>query len=101
MNKHYDQSNSIRTAFKYVCLSGLEVQSIIIKAEAWQHPGNHGAEGAESSTYCCEEKQKTDFEEARSMDLKLMLTVTHFLYDHTYSKKAISPNIVTSRAKNI
>jgi hypothetical protein len=29
---------------------GSEVQSIFIKAEAWQHPGRHGAGGAESST---------------------------------------------------
>jgi hypothetical protein len=30
--------------------TGSEVQSIIIKAGAWQHPGRHGAGGAESST---------------------------------------------------
>jgi hypothetical protein len=30
-------------------LTGSKVQSIIIKAGAWQHPGRHGAGGAESS----------------------------------------------------
>jgi hypothetical protein len=38
----------IRTAFHWNLLIGSEVQSIIIKAGAWQHPGSHGAEGAES-----------------------------------------------------
>jgi len=31
-------------------LTVTEVQSIIIKVRAWQHPGGHGAGGAESST---------------------------------------------------
>jgi hypothetical protein len=31
-------------------LTVTEVQFIIIKARAWQHPGRHGAGGAESST---------------------------------------------------
>jgi hypothetical protein len=30
-------------------LTDSEVQSIIIKMEAWQHPGRHGAGGVESS----------------------------------------------------
>jgi hypothetical protein len=38
----------IRTAFNWGWLTGSEVQSIIIKVGAWQHPGRHGAEGAES-----------------------------------------------------
>jgi hypothetical protein len=40
----------IRTTFNWVWLTGSEVQFIIIKAGAWQHPGRHGAGGAESST---------------------------------------------------
>jgi hypothetical protein len=40
----------IRTTFNWGCLTGSEVQSIIIKAGTWQHPGRHGAGGAESST---------------------------------------------------
>jgi hypothetical protein len=42
----------IRTPF--IKFRGLEVQSIIIKAETWQHPGRHGAGGAESSTSASE-----------------------------------------------
>jgi hypothetical protein len=40
----------IRTTFKWGWLTGSEVQSIIIKAGAWQHPYRHGAGGAESFT---------------------------------------------------
>jgi hypothetical protein len=40
----------IKTTFNWGWLTGSEVQSIIIKEEAWQHPGRHGAGGAESST---------------------------------------------------
>jgi hypothetical protein len=40
----------IRT-FKRGWFAGSEVQSIIIKAGIWQHPGRHGAGGAESSTF--------------------------------------------------
>jgi hypothetical protein len=32
-------------------LKDSEVQSIIIKAAKWQHPGRHGAGGAESSKF--------------------------------------------------
>jgi hypothetical protein len=40
----------IRAAFNQAWLTGSEVQSIIIKAGAWQHPGRHAARGAENST---------------------------------------------------
>ena len=36
--------------FNWGWVSGSEVQSIVIKAEAWQHPSRHGAGGAEPST---------------------------------------------------
>jgi hypothetical protein len=39
-----------RTAFNWGWLTGSEVQSIIIKAGAWQSTGRHGTGGAESST---------------------------------------------------
>jgi hypothetical protein len=39
----------IRTTFNWGWLTGSEVQSIIIKVEAVQHLGRHGAGGAESS----------------------------------------------------
>jgi hypothetical protein len=40
----------IRTTFSWGSLTGFEVQSIVIKAGAWQHPGKHGAEETENST---------------------------------------------------
>jgi hypothetical protein len=40
----------IRTMFNWGWLTGSEVQSIIIKAGAWQHPGRYRAGGVESST---------------------------------------------------
>jgi hypothetical protein len=44
------KASLIRTIFNWGWLTGSEVQSIIFKAEAWQHPGRCGAGGAESST---------------------------------------------------
>jgi hypothetical protein len=40
----------IRTTFNWGWFIGSEVQSIIIKVGAWQHPGRHGAGGDESFT---------------------------------------------------
>jgi hypothetical protein len=40
----------VRTTFNWGWLTASEVQTIIIKTGAWQHPGRHGARGAESST---------------------------------------------------
>jgi len=40
----------IRRTFNWGWLTGTEVQSIIIKAGTWQHPGRLGAGKAESST---------------------------------------------------
>jgi len=40
----------IRTTFNWGWLTGSEIQSIIIKVGWRQHPGRHGAGGAESST---------------------------------------------------
>jgi hypothetical protein len=39
-----------KTTFNRGWLPGSEVQSIIIKARTWQHPGRQGAGGAESFT---------------------------------------------------
>jgi hypothetical protein len=39
-----------RTTFNWGWLTGSKVQSIIIKAGRWQHPGRHGADRVESST---------------------------------------------------
>jgi hypothetical protein len=40
----------MRMTFHWGWLTGSEVQSIIIKAGAWQHLGRNGAGRAESST---------------------------------------------------
>jgi hypothetical protein len=51
MNRHHDQGKSYKG--QHLTRAGLqesEVQSIIIKAGARQHPSRHGAGGAESST---------------------------------------------------
>jgi hypothetical protein len=45
----------IRTPFNWGWLTGLKVQSIIIKAGAWQLPGRLGADEAESSTSSSED----------------------------------------------
>ena len=39
-----------KITFNWGWLTDSEVQSITIKAGAWQNPGRHGAAGAESST---------------------------------------------------
>jgi hypothetical protein len=44
----------IRTTFNWGWLSGSEVQSIIIKVGAWQHPCRYGAGGTGSSTFSFE-----------------------------------------------
>jgi hypothetical protein len=41
---------TLTRTFHWSWLTGSEVQSIIVKARAWQHPGRHGAGVAESST---------------------------------------------------
>jgi hypothetical protein len=38
------KASLIKTIFNWGWLTGSEVQSIIIKVGAWQHPGRHGAE---------------------------------------------------------
>jgi hypothetical protein len=75
----------IRTAFNWGWLTGSEVQSIIIKVGAWQCPGRHGIGGAESSTSCSKDNQKTDFQAARKRVFNPPPpTVTHFLHQgHT------------------
>jgi hypothetical protein len=40
----------MRTSFNWGWLTGSEVLSIIINVGAWQCPGRHGTERAESST---------------------------------------------------
>jgi hypothetical protein len=50
VNRHHDQGKSYKkTTFNWGWLTGSEVQSIIIKVGACQHPGCHGAGRAESS----------------------------------------------------
>jgi hypothetical protein len=40
----------IRITFNWGWLTGSELESIIIKVGAWQHPGRHDAGGAERQT---------------------------------------------------
>jgi hypothetical protein len=78
------EATLIRTTFNRGWLTGSEVQSIIIKVGTWQHPGRHGAGGAETSTSCFEGKQKTGSHVARMSISKPALPVTHLLpQDHT------------------
>ena len=49
--KQRSKATLIRTICNWGWLTGSELQSIIIMAGAWQHPGRHGAgEGTEHST---------------------------------------------------
>jgi len=50
VNRHHDQGNSSKDTFNWGWLTGSEVQSIIIKVGAWQHPGRHGTGNGESSS---------------------------------------------------
>ena len=48
VNRHHDQGHSCKG--QHFIGAGLQVQrSVIIKVGTWQHPGRHGAGGAESS----------------------------------------------------
>ena len=44
------KASLIRTTFNWGWLTGSEAQCFVINVGAWQHPGRHGAGGAESST---------------------------------------------------
>jgi len=86
----------IRTTFNRGWLTGSEVQFIIIKAGARQHPGRHGAGGAESSTSCSKGKQeKTGSHVVRRRTSKPTPTVTHFL------QQSQTPNSATPWARHI
>jgi hypothetical protein len=76
----------IKTTFNWGWLTCSEVQSIIIKAGAWQSPSRHGSGGAESSTSSSEGfYQNTGFQAARMRVLKPTSTVTHLLQQgHTF-----------------
>ena len=98
VNRHHDQGKSYKKrTFNWGWLTGSEVQSIIIKVEAWQPPGRHVAGGAESSTSSSEgHQEKTVSQAARRLVLQPTPTVTHFLQQgHTYSNKATPPNSAT------
>jgi hypothetical protein len=70
----------IRTTFNWGWLTGLEVQSIIIKVGVWQHSGRHNIGRAESPTSRSEGKlEKPGFQGAGMRVFKPMPTMTHFL----------------------
>ena len=78
MKRHLDQGNRGR-AFNWGWLTGSEVQSIIIKAGAWQYPGRHGIGIFENSTSCSKDKQeKTSIQAARRRVYKTTPTLSHF-----------------------
>jgi hypothetical protein len=55
-----------KKTFNWGWLTGLEVQSIIIKVGTWQYPGRHGTGGAESSMSSSKGCWwKTDFQATR------------------------------------
>ena len=78
---------TLRTIFNWGWLPGSEVQSIIIKVGAWQHPGRQGGRGAKSSTSSSEgHLEKTGFQAARMRVLKPTPIVTHLLQQCHTSK---------------
>jgi hypothetical protein len=80
------KASLVRTVFNWGWLTGLEVQSIIIKVGACQHLGRHGTGEAESSTSLSEGcQQNNGFQAAKMMVLKPTPTVTHLLQQsHTF-----------------
>ena len=52
MKRHHDKAPLMRITVNWGWLSG----SVIINTGAWQHPGIHGAGGAQSSTFSSEGK---------------------------------------------
>jgi len=85
----------IRTTFNWGWLTGSEVQSIIIKAGAWQGLGRHGPGGAESSTSSSKgsQEQTVSYMTKRSVDPSPQW--------HTFSNKTTPPNNDTPWAKHI
>ena len=74
------------TIFNWGWLTGSEVQSIVIKVEARQHPGSRGAGVAEgSSSSKGNQKHAGHPQTARRKLSKPTSTVTHFLKQgHTF-----------------
>jgi hypothetical protein len=71
----------IKTLFNWGWLTGSEVQSIIVKAGTWQHPGCHGGGGAQSSMSSSEAASTI----LASRVLKPTPTVAHLLQQgHTF-----------------
>jgi len=68
----------------------------------WQHPGRHGAGGAESSTSSSEGcYQNTGFQAASMRVLKLIPTMTHLLQQgYIYFNRATPSNSATPWAKH-
>ena len=67
------------TTFNWDWLTGSEVQFIVIKAEAWQHPGGYGTGGAEGSTSLGSQKQTGHAQAPRRKISKPIPIVTHLL----------------------
>jgi hypothetical protein len=101
---HHGQGNSYKE--QHLTEAGLQVQRfspLSSRQETWQHPGRHGAGGAESSTSSCKGiQEQTVFQASRPRVSKSILIVTYFLKQgHIYSNKDTPPNSATLRAKHI
>ena len=82
----------IRPTFNWGWLTGTEVQSIIIKVGAWQHPSRSNTGGSESSPSSSEGcQQNTRFQAARMRVLKPTPTVTCLLQEGHTSQQFQSP----------
>jgi hypothetical protein len=92
------KASLVKTTFNWGWLTGSEVQSIIIKVGAWQHPGRHGAGRAESSL-CLH--PKTDFQATRVRILSPHPQWHTYSKLVTYSNKATPPSSATPWSENI
>jgi hypothetical protein len=80
VKRNHDQDNSYKEHLIGSSLQFQRLSPLSSRQEAWQHPGRHGARGAESSTSCSKGKQEmTGFHAARKKLANPTLTVTHFL----------------------
>ena len=85
------KASLIRSTFNWGWLTGSEVQSIIIKAGAWQYPGTAGMAQAELRVLPLVPKMAR--KRLASRVLKPIPTVTHLLQQgHTYCNKSTHSN---------
>jgi hypothetical protein len=104
VNRHHDQGNSYKPTFNWGWLTGSEIQSIVIKAGAWQNPGRMVQEELRVLYLHLKAASRilASFQAARMRILKPIPTMTCLLQQgHTYSSRATPCNSVTPWAKHI